>query len=198
MPLGNSIRFEVFTRDGFTCQYCGRRPPTVVLEVDHIHPRSKGGTDDSLNLITACFACNRGKRAKTLTQIAPRPDADLAFLREAQIAAEIKRFLKTQREADKQVAIACKYFTDRWRFYLEDPPPNLATISSMLKKYGPTELETSLERASMADAQGRIRRYEAVKYVWGILNSRAIGGERPPRKQSLSPPSAQPATHYEF
>lgn len=54
-------RFEVFKRDGFICQYCGRRPPEVILEADHIVPKSKGGTDIIENLITACYECNRGK-----------------------------------------------------------------------------------------------------------------------------------------
>lgn len=58
-------RFEVFKRDKFTCQYCGRRPPDVVLECDHIHPEAKGGDDEYSNLITACFDCNRGKRDRS-------------------------------------------------------------------------------------------------------------------------------------
>lgn len=60
-PIPKKIRFEVFKRDRFTCQYCGRKSPDVVLEVDHINPVSKGGTNDILNLITSCFDCNRGK-----------------------------------------------------------------------------------------------------------------------------------------
>lgn len=65
--LSNTIRFEVFKRDSFTCQYCGRMAPDVVLEVDHIHPVSKGGDNDILNLITSCMECNRGKGARKLT-----------------------------------------------------------------------------------------------------------------------------------
>lgn len=55
------IRFEVFKRDKFTCQYCGKMAPEVVLEVDHIKPVSKGGSNELLNLITSCQDCNRGK-----------------------------------------------------------------------------------------------------------------------------------------
>lgn len=66
-PLPKSTRFEVFKRDAFTCQYCGRSAPDVILEVDHILPVAKGGTDDLLNLITSCRDCNRGKRDKTLS-----------------------------------------------------------------------------------------------------------------------------------
>lgn len=59
--ISKKIRFEVFKRDKFTCQYCGKSAPDVVLEVDHIKPVSKGGNNSMLNLVTACFECNRGK-----------------------------------------------------------------------------------------------------------------------------------------
>jgi len=62
MAITKKIRFEVFKRDGFKCAYCGKSPPQITLEVDHIDPRSKGGKDDINNLLTACFDCNRGKR----------------------------------------------------------------------------------------------------------------------------------------
>ena len=53
--LSKSVRFEVFKRDSFKCQYCGKSAPDVVLEVDHIIPVSKGGDNDISNLITACL-----------------------------------------------------------------------------------------------------------------------------------------------
>jgi 5-methylcytosine-specific restriction endonuclease McrA len=59
--LTKKQRFNVFKRDHFTCQYCGQTPPAVVLEVDHITPVVEGGSNDILNLLTACFDCNRGK-----------------------------------------------------------------------------------------------------------------------------------------
>ena len=65
-PLSKTIRFEVFKRDKFTCQYCGRSAPDVKLEVDHIKPYSKGGTNDIMNLVTACRDCNRGKTNREL------------------------------------------------------------------------------------------------------------------------------------
>jgi len=55
-------RFEVFKRDNFKCQYCGKNPPDIILEVDHVIPKSKGGDDDINNLTTSCFDCNRGKK----------------------------------------------------------------------------------------------------------------------------------------
>lgn len=65
--LSKKIRFEVFKRDKFQCQYCGKKAPDVVLEVDHIDPVANGGTNEIINLITSCFDCNRGKKARLLT-----------------------------------------------------------------------------------------------------------------------------------
>jgi len=65
--LSKTVRFEVFKRDAFKCQYCGACAPEVVLEVDHIDPVSKGGDNDLMNLITACKPCNRGKRDRELS-----------------------------------------------------------------------------------------------------------------------------------
>jgi hypothetical protein len=56
------LRWDVLKRDKFTCQYCGQAAPNVKLEIDHIIPLSNGGTSEMGNLITSCYACNRGKR----------------------------------------------------------------------------------------------------------------------------------------
>jgi hypothetical protein len=55
-------RFFVFKRDEFTCVKCGRSGRGIKLEVDHVTPVSRGGTDALDNLQTLCFDCNRGKR----------------------------------------------------------------------------------------------------------------------------------------
>lgn len=68
--VSKSIRFEVFKRDSFTCQYCGQKSPDVVLEVDHITPVAEGGDNDILNLVTACKACNAGKSDRLLSSSA--------------------------------------------------------------------------------------------------------------------------------
>lgn len=59
--IGKKLRFEVFKRDSFTCQYCGKMAPDIVLEIDHINPVANGGDNDIMNLVTACKDCNRGK-----------------------------------------------------------------------------------------------------------------------------------------
>lgn len=90
MALSVRTRFEIFKRDEFTCQYCGRKSPDVVLEVDHIIPDCEGGTDDTINLTTACWDCNRGKAGKPLSAVMtgedPHDKALLLLERERQLA----------------------------------------------------------------------------------------------------------------
>lgn len=64
--ISKKIRFEVFKRDSFKCQYCGKSAPDVLLQLDHIKPVAKGGGNEILNLVTACEACNVGKSDREL------------------------------------------------------------------------------------------------------------------------------------
>ena len=64
-----AIRATILERDGKMCAYCGRRADTV----DHIMPRSKGGTEDSSNLVACCKRCNTKKSDRSLE------DAGMSF-----------------------------------------------------------------------------------------------------------------------
>ena len=55
-------RARIYERDGFACVYCGADGD---LTLDHIIPRSRGGSDDDDNLATACRRCNCRKGART-------------------------------------------------------------------------------------------------------------------------------------
>ena len=59
--LSQKQKFEIAHRDDFTCLFCGDRPGNTCLEIDHLVPVSKGGSDNRENLITACEKCNRQK-----------------------------------------------------------------------------------------------------------------------------------------
>ncbi len=65
-PISKSTRFEVFKRDAFTCQYCGKKAPDVILHLEHINPVAGGGGNEIMNLLTACVDCNLGKGARRL------------------------------------------------------------------------------------------------------------------------------------
>jgi 5-methylcytosine-specific restriction endonuclease McrA len=66
-PISKKLRFEVFKRDSFRCQYCGNSAPGVILEIDHVTPVASGGKSDILNLITSCNPCNSGKGKRSLS-----------------------------------------------------------------------------------------------------------------------------------
>jgi excisionase family DNA binding protein len=60
------VRFLVLKRCDFACTYCGRRPPEVVLQIDHILAVANGGTNRPSNLTAACTDCNYGKRCENV------------------------------------------------------------------------------------------------------------------------------------
>lgn len=67
--VSKRIRFEIFKRDNFKCRYCGQSvSPGVILEIDHVIPVSKGGTNENINLVTSCWDCNRGKSKNMLNE----------------------------------------------------------------------------------------------------------------------------------
>lgn len=61
-------RRNLFLRDDFTCQYCGRRCTTDHLSVDHVLPRSRGGCTSWENCVLACVGCNARKADRTLKE----------------------------------------------------------------------------------------------------------------------------------
>ena len=58
-------RRNIYKRDHNTCQYCGARPGTSELTIDHVMPRSRGGRSTWENCVLACVRCNRRKADRT-------------------------------------------------------------------------------------------------------------------------------------
>lgn len=61
-------RINVYTRDGFRCQYCGLKKTMKQLNYDHVLPRSQGGKTNWDNIVTSCFKCNLKKDCMTPEQ----------------------------------------------------------------------------------------------------------------------------------
>lgn len=61
-------RVNVFSRDKFTCQYCGCQPGIRELTYDHVVPRAQGGKTSWTNIATACYDCNAAKGNRTPEQ----------------------------------------------------------------------------------------------------------------------------------
>jgi 5-methylcytosine-specific restriction endonuclease McrA len=67
----NAVTFSrrnVFKRDRFTCQYCGRQPGNAELTIDHVMPRAQGGLSRWDNCVLACVDCNTRKADRTPQQ----------------------------------------------------------------------------------------------------------------------------------
>jgi 5-methylcytosine-specific restriction endonuclease McrA len=78
-------RREVFRRDNYTCQYCGRK--MLNLTIDHVMPRHLGGMHVWTNVVTACSACNHQKGGRRLEEsrmslmVIPRePPANASYI----------------------------------------------------------------------------------------------------------------------
>lgn len=63
LPQPKLTRIEIFNRDHYTCQYCGKQNHQLTL--DHVKPRNQGGKHTWDNLVSACAACNRKKAGRT-------------------------------------------------------------------------------------------------------------------------------------
>jgi hypothetical protein len=98
--ISKKVRFEIFKRDSFICQYCGGKPPKIPLEIDHIIAVSKGGENDDFNLITSCFDCNRGKSNKDLNVL---PEKTIEKLERMKIAQQQYKEIKKCIENEKKI-----------------------------------------------------------------------------------------------
>lgn len=172
--LSKRLRFEIFKRDSFTCQYCGAQPPSVVLEVDHVHPKSRGGDNDPGNLITSCLACNRGKSDKPLGERIIRPDADLLYLEAMQEAAEYERYIKAKKKRDKALMSVIESIQDDFqRMSGTDWVPDDSIVLSMLARNTPEQVSEAASCTGNAIRNGRFGEHTVgagwLPYMRGIL-----------------------------
>ena len=131
--VSKKIRFEVFKRDEFKCAYCGNSPPKVILEIDHIEPVAKGGTNDINNLITACFNCNRGKSKERLNKIPPKLFDNLEILKTQQ--EQIKEYRRYINLIKKRELKDIKQITDTFEEYFPKSTVTNLFINASLKRF---------------------------------------------------------------
>lgn len=164
--ISKKVRFEIFKRDGFTCQYCGAHPPAVILHVDHIHPVAKGGGNEDDNLITSCESCNQGKSDRSLSDIPQslQEKAALIIEKEEQIKG-FKRVMtaRRQRIEDECEEVVAVYERFREGFTLNDKAR--VTVRMFIEKLGVHEVVAAMERAY---TNTKIRDGQEFKYFCGI------------------------------
>ncbi|MFH8737574.1 RNA-guided endonuclease IscB [Streptomyces sp. NPDC017964] len=73
--VGMEVREYLLAKFGRTCIYCGITG--VPLNIDHVHPRSRGGSDRVSNLVLACIPCNETKSSRPVEEFAPKRAADI-------------------------------------------------------------------------------------------------------------------------
>lgn len=131
-PISLRVRFNIFKRDSFTCQYCGKTPPSTVLEVDHLIPVSKGGENIDDNLITSCFDCNRGKSDINLTELPQTTAQKLESIKEREL--QYKEYQKLLLSIDSRVNREVEVVNDKFKVYF---PGNIFTerFKTSVKKF---------------------------------------------------------------
>ena len=180
--LSKKLRFEVFKRDNFTCQYCGRMAPDVVLEIDHINPVKNGGDNNIMNLITSCFECNRGKGKRKLTEQEElkKQQEQLKLLNEKRKQLqlmidwkkELEKFDNEQiDEIEKLFEITNTTFTNQGK----------ENIKRMIKKYGFEEVyesaKLSISQYYNKDDEDSV--FKTFNYISRICNNRIKQRENP-------------------
>lgn len=178
MALSKRKRFEVFKRDRFTCSYCGRTPPAVVLEVDHVIPICNGGTDETHNLATSCFDCNRGKSGIGLDVIPQTVEERIAIA--AEKADQVKRFERLLRAEKNRVDKETMRLAEYWCNVLASPDdrgkyvvsaPWQKSIKTFLGKLTATEIESAMDVAQ-GKADTIRSEHARLKYFCGICWSK--------------------------
>ena len=67
--VSGTVRYEVLKKAKYKCELCGISADIKALEVDHILPRSNGGSDDITNFQALCYSCNATKRDRDDTDL---------------------------------------------------------------------------------------------------------------------------------
>lgn len=177
MSVSKKVRFEVFKRDGFQCCYCGKTPPEVILEADHIDPKSKGGKDDINNLLTACFDCNRGKKDIPLDKAPAKLSENLQILKLKE------EQLKEYRKFAKKIEARIKADMDKIDGMYQETFPGwglsdhfrIGSLKQFLKRLPFHEVQEAMEIATSRFAHDK---NNAIPYFCGVCWRKIKGDTR--------------------
>lgn len=145
MAVSKRIRFEIFKRDSFTCRYCGKGSPKVVLEVDHIIPRCEGGTDDEMNLITSCFDCNRGKAGVNLSEIVTGEDPHDKAIELMERERQLAEYNEVRAAAEERIETHLEALRQTYNFKSGDKTS--ATLKRLLRDHSVYDINSAIEIA---------------------------------------------------
>jgi len=178
MSVSKKLRFEIFERDDFTCQYCGRNPldHNVVLEIDHAISKKDDGEDDEENLVTSCFDCNRGKSKKSVI-----------LKKKIDVKQELKNSKEQLEQVKKmsEVARIKKQIESSRLTWIDDLIGNYGeNLRSMVKKAVKKEISYGVpvsllqECIEITENQFSDKKFyivDFVKYFYGVLRNKKNG-----------------------
>ena len=178
--LSKKLRFEVFKRDSFKCQYCGKSAPDVILHVDHIMPVSKGGTNEILNLITACAECNGGKSAVLLSDDSAikkqKQQLDELNKRREQLEMMMEWRNGLAQEENSILEFVCDRFCEAFNVSLT--PHGESTIRGQIKLFGMDEVLEAIAITCSKNITGE----KIINYMAGVCWNRKRGTKPGARK----------------
>jgi len=192
MSVRQKDRFEVFKRDKFTCQYCGRSAPEVILEIDHITPHSKDGPDDIINLVTSCRECNSGKSDRelsddtTIQKMRSQMDESQEKLEQMKMMVE---WHKSLANLDQQcIAAASEFWSELTpQYHLNEH--GLRALKSCLRRFGLNEtleaMRLSTDQYLEYDADADKSTQESVEKAWQYVEKICASRKKQRKKPYL-------------
>lgn len=187
--ISQKIRFEVFKRDSFKCQYCGATAAQKLLHCDHVVPVAEGGETTLLNLTTACADCNLGKGARLLSDdtVLSKQHTQLAELEERRQQLEMMRQWREELEKHtiSEVDILADAISSRSEWTPSDVGRN--TLRRLIKKHGLVEvLEAADEAFDIYFRDGTESDWDAAFGKIGlVISMRAAERENPAIRKIL-------------
>lgn len=180
MSLSKKLRFEIFERDGFCCQYCGKKPPETVLHVDHIVSKKDGGDDDVNNLICSCIDCNLGKSSKSLPKSPSKYKKQIKNLEEK--TAQLESFYEFLKKKSKNEIDRMNVFQKAWEEGSEGQSSltdsGLESITRLLKKHTAEEIFESI-KITWQKKWDKSDQDSQFPYMCGILKNMRLKKENP-------------------
>lgn len=186
-PISKKMRFEVFKRDSFTCQYCGAKAPDVILHVDHLLPVKEGGKNTMLNLITACQSCNSGKSARLLddNSMVTKQRNQMEELSEKR--EQMKLMVEWKNELEKyeqeQVELIESFLEDKMNVGLTDSGKQ--NLKKHIKRYGFNEVYESLEISYNQYFETRKDADKVINYTYRICANREYQKQNPMHSKQM-------------
>lgn len=165
MAISKRTRFEVMTRDGHACRYCGASAPDAKLTIDHVVPIALGGGDEPSNLVAACRDCNAGKSSTTPGQalVADVSAVNVAFAEAMRQAAD-ELFAESAEDQEYLRKFEAAWDTQTWG----DVMPNNWRDSILRFKASGLPVDVLITGIGRAVAAPSVTRSERFRYMCGF------------------------------